>query len=74
MCMLLRFKDQFYNDRASEWNLQNPGELVLGLRDFDEQVGRWIGGFEGVHGGYEIGKKLLREKDSSRFVMKRSCA
>ena len=24
-------KDQFYDDMASEWDLQNPGEMILGL-------------------------------------------
>ena len=48
-------KDQFYNDMASEWDLQNPGEVVLGLGDFNGDIGRWIDGFEGVHGEYEIG-------------------
>ena len=27
-------KDQFYNDMASEWDLQNLGEVVLGLGNF----------------------------------------
>ena len=47
--------------------------MVLGLGDFNGHVGRRIDGFEGVHGGYEIGKILLR-KDYSSFEMKRSCA
>ena len=50
-------EDQFYNDMASEWNLKNPGEVVLGLGDCNGHVGRWIDSFEGVHGEYEIGKK-----------------
>ena len=37
--------------------MQNPGEVVLGLGDFNGQVGRRIDGFEGVHGGYGIGKR-----------------
>ena len=50
-------KDQFYNDMASEWDLQSPGEVALGLGDFNGHAGRWIDGFEGVHGGYGIGKR-----------------
>ena len=49
--------DQFHNDMASEWDLQNPGEVVFGLGDFKGHVGRRIDGFEGVHGGYGIGKR-----------------
>ena len=32
-------KDPFYNDMASEWDLQNLGEVVLGLEDFNGHVG-----------------------------------
>ena len=49
-------KDQFYNDMASEWDLQSPSEVVLGMGDFNGHVRRRIDGFEGVHGGYGIGK------------------
>ena len=59
---------------ANEWDLLNPGEVVLGLRNFNGHVGRHIDGFEGVHGGYGIGKKMLREEDYSSFVMKRNCS
>ena len=55
-------KDQFYNDMASEWDLQSPGEVVLGLGDFNRHVGRWIDGLEGVHGGYEIGKRNVERR------------
>ena len=51
-------KDPFYNDMASEWNLQNPGKVVLGLGDFNKHVGRRIDDFEGVYGGYDIDKSL----------------
>ena len=44
-------KDQFYDALASEWELHNEGELVLGMGDFNGHVGKWIEGFEGVHGG-----------------------
>ena len=39
---------------ASEWDLQNPSEIVLGFMDM---FGRRIDGFEGVHGGHGIGKR-----------------
>ena len=37
--------------------MQNPGEGVLGLGDFNGHVGRRIDGFGGVHGRYGIGEK-----------------
>ena len=55
---------------ASEWDLQNSNEVVLGMEDFNGHVGRWIDCFKGVRGGYE----MLREEDYSSFVIKRSCA
>ena len=42
---------------ASEWNLQNPHEVVFGLWNFNGHAGRRIDGFECVHGGYGIDKK-----------------
>ena len=45
-------KDQFYNDITSEWDLQNPSEVVLDMGDFNKHVGRRIDNFEGVHSGY----------------------
>ena len=59
---------------ASEWDLQNPSELVLGMGDFKGHVGRRIDDFEGVLVGLELEKEMLREEDYSSFAMKRSCA
>ena len=39
-------KDHFYNDMASEWDLQNPGEVNLGLGDLNGHVEKRINGFE----------------------------
>ena len=57
MSTLLKLKDQLCNDMESEWGLQNPGKVVLGLEDFIGYVGRAIDGLEGVHGGHGIGKR-----------------
>ena len=47
---------------GSEWDLKNPGKVVLGLGDFNGYVGRRIDGFEGVHGGYGIDKRNVEER------------
>ena len=60
-------KDQFYNDMANEWDLQNPSEVVLGMGDFNGHVGRRIDGFEGVHGGCEIGKRNVEGRRLLKF-------
>ena len=62
-------KDQFCNDMASEWDFQGPSEVVLGMRDFNGHVGRRIDGFEGVHGGYEIGKRNVEGRKLLEFCM-----
>ena len=59
-------KDQFYNGMAGEWDLQNPGEVVLGLGDFNKPVGIWIG-FEDIHGGYGIGIRNLGKRRQLKF-------
>ena len=48
--------------------------MILGLEDFNGHVERRIKGFEGVHVGYGIGEKILREEECSSFAMKRSSA
>ena len=32
-------KDQFYNEMASKWDLQNLDRKIIGPEDFNEQVG-----------------------------------
>ena len=39
-------KDDFYNNMASEWDLQNPGEVILGLGNFNRHVEKRIDVFE----------------------------
>ena len=56
-------KDQSYNDRAREWDLQNPGEVILSLEDFNKHVGRRIDGFEGMHWSMKLAKEMFRKKD-----------
>ena len=60
-------KDQFCNDMASEWDLQSPGKVVLGLGNFNGHVGRRIDGFDGVHAGYGIGKRNVEQRRLLEF-------
>uniref|UniRef100_A0A0L8FZ88 Endonuclease/exonuclease/phosphatase domain-containing protein n=1 Tax=Octopus bimaculoides TaxID=37653 RepID=A0A0L8FZ88_OCTBM len=52
-------KGQFFDGMANEWDLHKVDELVLGMGDFNGHVGKWIQGFEGVHGGNGIGERNL---------------
>ena len=49
-------KERFYEEMVREWSVANENELVLGLGDFNGHVGKCAEGFEGIHGGYGIGK------------------
>ena len=61
--MFLRWEDQiagqFYFEITSEWDLQNPDEMIVGLGGFNEHVRGRIDGFEGVHDVYGIGKRTV---------------
>ena len=50
-------KERFYENMAREWSMANANELVLGSLDFNGHVGKCVEGFEGIHGGYGIGKR-----------------
>ena len=58
---------QFYNEMASEWDLQNPVEMIFGLGDFNGHIGRRINGFESVHGGYGIGERNVEGRRLLEF-------
>ena len=65
-------KDQFDNEVASERDLQNTGEAVLGTGGFNLPVRIWTYGFKDVHRRNGTGERKVR-KDSSSFAMKISC-
>ena len=52
---------------ASEWDLKNPGEVVLGMGEFNGHVWRRIDDFEGVHGGHGIGKRNVEGRRLLEF-------
>ena len=55
-------EERFYEEMAREWRMGNANELVLGLGDFNGHVGKYAEGFEGIHGGYGIGKRHAEER------------
>ena len=64
-------KDQFYNEMASEWDLQNPDKMILGSGDYSRHVARRMDGFEGVHGGYGIGVRTIEGRRLLEFYGKK---
>ena len=56
-------RKHFYDDLRSECDLHSLGELVLGMSDFNERVGKRIEGYEYVHGRNGIGREKYGRKD-----------
>ena len=42
------------------------------LGDFNGHVGRYINGFDGVHGGYGVGQRNLERRMLLEFVWRRN--
>ena len=55
----LEEKQSFYDDLKCERDMHSADDLVMCLGDINEYVGRHIDGFDGVHGGYGVGKRSL---------------
>ena len=53
----LEEKQSFYDEPNCEWDVHSADDLVMYLGDFNGHFGRHIHGFNGVHGGYGIGKR-----------------
>jgi len=64
---IIEEKRRFYDELASEWDHRSPGEMVLGLRDFNGHVGKHIDGFENVHGGNGIGERNAKGRMLPEF-------
>ena len=47
----------YHDEMASEWDLGSSSEIIVTLGDFNGHVGKCAEGFEGVHGGNDIGKR-----------------
>ena len=61
-------KVRFYDEMGSS------SEIIVSLGDFNGHVGKYAEGFEGVHGGNSVGKKMQKEEVCWSFVMRESCA
>ena len=67
-------EERFYEEMARQWSKANTNELVLKLRDFNGHVGKCAEGFEGIHGGYRIGKRNAEGRMLLHFSdQKESC-
>ena len=53
-------KVRSYDEMASELDLESSSETIVSLGDFNGHVRKCAEGFEGVHGGNGIGKKMQK--------------
>ena len=61
----------FYDEMGSEWDLGSSSEIIFSLGDFNEHVGKYAEGFEGVHGGNGVGKRNAEERRLLEFCDER---
>uniref|UniRef100_A0A0L8H0B0 Endonuclease/exonuclease/phosphatase domain-containing protein n=1 Tax=Octopus bimaculoides TaxID=37653 RepID=A0A0L8H0B0_OCTBM len=52
-------KERFFDEMANKCDLQKVNELVRGMGDFNGHFGKWILGFESVHGENGIEERNL---------------
>ena len=67
-------KNQFCNDMANEWDLQNLVKWFLVWRTLTDMLEDGLIVLRVCMMGIELEKEMLRKKDHLSFVMKRSCA
>ena len=60
--------------KAREWSMANANEMVLGWGNSNGHEGKCAEGFEGIHGGYGIGKRNVEGRMLLDFcVQKEFC-
>ena len=52
-------KQSFYDELKCERCLHSADDLVLCLGNINGHIGRRIDDFDGVHGGYGVGQRIL---------------
>ena len=52
-------KEKFYEEMVRGCEVENASKVLICLGDFNGHIGKEVEGFEGVHGGFGIGKRNL---------------
>ena len=55
-------KRQPFSELKCEWDMHSAGDLAMYLGDFNGHIGRHVGGFDGVYGGYGVGQRNFEGK------------
>ena len=69
----LEEKQSLYDELKVEWDKHCAGDLVMCLGDFTGHMGSHIDGFDGVSGGYGVGKRYLEGRMLPLCLEKELC-
>ena len=64
-------KEKFYEEMARGCEVENANEVLICLGDFNGHIGKEVDGFEGVHGGFGIGKRNLEGRLLLEFCVEK---
>ena len=64
-------KEKFYKEMARRCEVENANEVLICLGDFNGHIGKEVDGFEGVHGGFGIGKRNLEGRLLLEFCVEK---
>ena len=51
--------------------VENENEVLICLEDFNEHIGKKVGGFKNVHGGFGIGKRNVEGRSLLEFCVEK---
>ena len=64
-------KENFYEEMARGCEMENENEVLICLKDFNQHIDEKVNGFEGVHGGFGIGKRNLEGRLLLEFCVEK---
>ena len=68
----MREKEKFYEKMVRGCEVGNENEVLICLGNFNGHIGKKVDEFEGVHGGFGIGKKNVEGRLLLKFCVEKS--
>ena len=63
--------ERMFYEMSKVCEMENENEVLIFLRDFNGHIGKKVDGFEGLHGGFEIGKRNMEERLLLEFYVEK---
>ena len=63
--------NEFYEKIAKGCEMENENEVLICLGNINGHIGKEVNGFEGVHGGFGIGKKNVEGRLFLEFCVEK---